>query len=58
MDRSDPLIVRAELPTPDVVVIRHASGKVTVFADTSLPDETIDDLLDFDPDAGTGHALG
>jgi hypothetical protein len=54
----DPLIVRADLPTPDVVVVRHSSGAVTVFADTQLSSATIAELVgDFDPNGDPGYAL-
>lgn len=53
------LIVRADLPTPDIVAVRHESGLMTVFADSSLPDKAIDDFLDElgDPPEGSGLAL-
>lgn len=53
------LIVRADLPTPDIVAVRHESGLMTVFADARLPKDTIDAFLDElgDPPEGSGHAL-
>jgi hypothetical protein len=52
------LIVRADLPTPDVVVVRHRSGQVTVFADTKLSHAAVAEMVNrFDPDEDTGHAL-
>src|SRR5688500_9652669 len=53
------LIVRADLPTPDIVAVRHESGLMTVFADASLSDETVNEFLDElgDPPEGSGHAL-
>lgn len=35
------MIFRAELPTPDVVIVRHAGGKVTVVAHPAVPDSTV-----------------
>ncbi len=35
-DNAVPVIVWAELPTPDVVVVQHATGAVTVLADPAV----------------------
>jgi hypothetical protein len=53
------LIVRADLPTPDIVAVRHESGLITVFADASLPEDDVVKFLEElgDPPEGSGHAL-
>lgn len=54
-----PLVVRAELPTPDAVIVRHDSGEVTIVADVTIPEQR---LAEFIVDAVTdlespGYAL-
>lgn len=34
---TEPVILWAELPTPDVVVVQHVGGAVTVVADPGVP---------------------
>jgi hypothetical protein len=34
--------VRIDLPTPDIVIVRGGDGGLILFADTSLPAETIE----------------
>lgn len=59
MAPSVPLVFRADLPSPDVVVVRDADGAVTLFADSSLPETAVDSALaDLDAIlAGQPHAL-
>lgn len=38
------VIVWADLPTPDVVVVRHPSGAVTVVADHAVPRPFVDQV--------------
>lgn len=42
MAPDDPLIVRAELRTPDIVLVRHPGGQLTIIADTTIPDATVE----------------
>jgi hypothetical protein len=55
-----PFVFRAELPTPDLVVVRGGDGGVTLFADSRLPDSAVDDALEHLDSilAGPPHALG
>lgn len=41
VSETGPLIVRVELPTPDIVVIRHRDGELTVLADPSVPEDHV-----------------
>jgi hypothetical protein len=40
-----PLVVPAELPTPDVVVVRGSSGSIVVFVDPRVPRDVVDETL-------------
>lgn len=55
-----PLVIRADLPTPDVVVVRGGDGTLTLFADSTLPQSTVDAAVgDLEAIlAGPAHALG
>lgn len=45
MALSPPLVFRADLPSPDVVVVRDADGAVTLFADSRLSESAVDGAL-------------
>jgi hypothetical protein len=53
------VIIKADLPTPDIVAVRHENGLFTVFADNSLPDADVAAFIDElgDPPEGSGYAL-
>ena len=42
---TNPLIVRAELPTPDMVLTCTSNGQLVLFADARLPQSAIDDAV-------------
>ena len=42
MSEDDPLIVRAEMPTPDIIIVQHPGGELTVIADPAVPDERVE----------------
>lgn len=39
-----PTIIRAELPTPDAVIVRTVGGELLLVADTRLSDARVDEL--------------
>lgn len=39
-----PTIIRADLPTPDAVIVRTAAGELVVVADTRLSDAHVQGL--------------
>jgi hypothetical protein len=39
-----PTIIRAQLPTPDAVIVRTAGGELLVVADLRLSDAQVDEL--------------
>lgn len=55
---TQPIVIRAELPTPDLVVVK-VGGRTLVFADTRLDQATVDQALSELPSItrGPGHAL-
>lgn len=44
MSEDDPLIVRAHLPTPDIVIVQHPGGELTVIADPAVPDQRVAEI--------------
>lgn len=53
-----PTIIRAELPTPDAVIVRTAAGELLVVADTSLSDARVQELAREAPHCRSGRAFG
>jgi hypothetical protein len=48
MSAPDPsvTVVRIELPTPDIVVVRDGAGRVVIFADVRVPDREVEAAID------------
>lgn len=42
MSEDDPLIVRAEMETPDIIIVQHPGGELTVIAHPSVPDDQVE----------------
>lgn len=38
-------VIRTDLPTSDIVVVRDESGRISVVADNRLPQVAVDDAL-------------
>lgn len=57
---ASPVVVRAELPTPDVVVVQPGSGPLILFVDVTVPKAEVDRVIaELETIlAGTPHALG
>lgn len=47
---AEPIIVWADLPTPDVVVVRHEGGAMTVIADPAVPRAIVVKVASWDVD--------
>lgn len=60
MTDAAPLVVRADLPTLALVLVRDGDGGLVLFADARVPQAVVDDAL-ADVDgmlSGPAHALG
>lgn len=53
-----PTIIRAQLPTPDAVIVRKPDGRLYVVADVSLSDQRVKDLALEAPHVRDGRAFG
>ncbi len=53
-----PTIIRAALPYPDAVIVRKPDGRLYVFADESLSDARVAELVSEAPHCRDGRPIG